>query len=208
MHNIIQNLKIIYWFFTRFIPTIWNCWCSGIGYDISWCVVGRPKVDKRSWFAKRMLKRVGGTMTIGKNFTCLNNVSSNSIGLIQPCFFNYSTDNAKLTIGNNVGISGSTLNCTKSITIGDNTNIGSGCIISDTDSHPIHWLTRRNNTEKAPKAPIVIGNDVFIGARCIILKGVTIGDGAVIGAGSIVVKNIPPRVIACGNPAKVVKEIL
>lgn len=203
-----HKLKCIYWFFTRSIPTLWNCLRSGIGYDRTWRVVGCPKVEKRSWLAKKMLKRKGGFLTIGKNFTCLNSVDSNSIALIQPCFFNYSMENAKLTIGNNVGISGSTLNCTTSIIIGNNTNIGSGCIISDTDSHPIHWLTRRNNSEPAPKAPIVIGNDVFIGARCIILKGVTIGDGAVIGAGSVVAKDIPPRVIACGNPVRVIKEIL
>ena len=200
-------IKKIYYFFCRTIPTFWNCLRSGIGYDKSWRVAGCPKVDKRGWFERKVLKKKGGILTIGKNFICLNKVYSNSIGLIQPCFFNYAMDNAKLSIGNNVGISGSTINCTTSITIGNDTNIGSGCIISDTDSHPIHWLTRRNNTEPAPKAPIIIGSDVFIGARCIILKGVTIGDGAVIGAGSVVTKDIPPKVIACGNPAKVVRDI-
>ncbi|MBE6328076.1 MAG: acyltransferase [Bacteroidales bacterium] len=203
----IAILKEIYWLFSRRIPSFWYCMCSGIGYDKTWRVEGRIYVKKRSWFAKRILGRQGGYLSIGRNFTCLNKMASNSIGLIQPCMFNYSMDGAKLTIGDNVGISGSTLNCTTSITIGDNTNIGSGCLITDTDSHPIHWIIRRENREPAPKSPIIIGNDVFIGARTIVLKGVTIGDGAVIGAGSVVSNDIPPRVIACGNPARVIKEI-
>ena len=85
--------------------------------------------------------------------------------------------------------------------IGNNVMIGSGVIITTTDSHPIHWEARRLNTEPPASAPVVIGDDVFISARAIILKGVTIGDGAVIGAGSVVTKSIPPIVIAAGNPA-------
>ena len=56
-------------------------------------------------------------------------------------------------------------------------------------------------------APVVIGDDVFVGAKCIILKGVTIGKGAIIGAGSVVTKNIPARQIWAGNPAKFIREI-
>lgn len=85
--------------------------------------------------------------------------------------------------------------------------IGSGCLITTTDSHPIHWEARRLNTEPPASAPVIIEDDVFIGARSIVLKGVTIGQGAVIGAGSVVTKSIPPRVIAAGNPAKVIKTI-
>ena len=55
--------------------------------------------------------------------------------------------------------------------------------------------------------PIVIGDDVFIGARCIITKGVTIGNGAVIGAGSVVTRDVPPNTIVAGNPARIVKQI-
>ena len=106
-----------------------------------------------------------------------------------------------------MGISGATLCAVEDILIGNNVMIGSGVIITTTDSHPIHWEARRLNTEPPASAPVIIGDDVFIGARAIILKGVTIGDGAVIGAGSVVTKSIPPRVIAAGNPARIIKEI-
>ena len=94
-------------------------------------------------------------------------------------------------------------------------NIGGNCLIIDTDSHQIDFLARRG--EKKPQkdnlyttiqsAPIIIEDDVWIGANTIILKGVTIGARSVIGAGSVVTKNIPSDCIAAGNPCKVIKEI-
>ncbi len=57
-----------------------------------------------------------------------------------------------------------------------------------------------------PERPVSIGNDVWIGARVIILPGVTIGDGCVIGAGAVVTKDVPAYSVCAGNPAKVVKE--
>lgn len=86
--------------------------------------------------------------------------------------------------------------------------IGSGCLITDTDSHPLNWNDRlRNDDSKTKSKPIIIDDNVFIGARSIILKGVTIGSGSVIGAGSVVTQSIPPNVVACGNPAKIIKKL-
>ena len=156
------------------------------------------------WF----LKQNNGKIIIGDNFKCNNKVTSNSIGLIQPCVFNISSSGSRIIIGNNVGISGSTINATTTITIGDNVMIGSGCLITDTDSHPLHWKDRlEERNELTRRAPITIEDDAFIGARSIILKGVTIGKGAVIGAGSVVSKDVPPFAIVCGNPAKIVKTL-
>lgn len=157
------------------------------------------------WFLWGVTK--WGGVKIGKFFKCFNKVDSNSLGLIQPCLFNIVFRGKSITIGDNVGISGATLCAVEDIHIGNNVMIGSGVIITTTDSHPLHWEARRLNTEPPASAPVIIGDDVFIGARAIILKGVTIGDGAVIGAGSVVTKSIPPRVIAAGNPARIIKEI-
>ncbi len=63
----------------------------------------------------------------------------------------------------------------------------------------------RNGAETFSKGPTTVGHDVWFGARCIVLSGVTIGNGAVIGAGSIVTRDIPPYAIAVGNPARIIR---
>lgn len=119
-------------------------------------------------------------------------------------------DNAKLIIGDNVGISSSCLRVYASLTIGNNTKIGADCIILDSDGHSLNYLDRRKGKTDRPnakKAGIKIGNDVLIGTRSIILKGVEIGDRTIIGSGSVVTKSIPADCIAAGNPCKVIKYI-
>ena len=89
--------------------------------------------------------------------------------------------------------------CGENIYIGDSCNIGRDVIIRDYDGHLI-------DAEERISAPIKIGNHVWIGQRAIILKGVTIGDGAVIAAGAIVTKDVPARTLAAGVPARVIRE--
>ena len=187
------------------LTTWYYCSISGLPFDSSWEVSGRVYVIKRHWFVRFVLRQPQGKLIIGKNFNCASKIKSNSIGLIQPCFFNIRTPGAVLEIGNNVGISGSTINSTTRISIGDNVLIGSGCLITDTDSHPLSPIDRDN--KRTPKSkPISIERNVFIGARTIVLKGVTIGEGSVVGAGSVVSKDVPPYSIVVGNPAQVVKQ--
>lgn len=88
------------------------------------------------------------------------------------------------------------------ITIGRGAAIAEQCIIYDTDWHP---LPDAPDHARIPTAPVVIGAGAWIGARCIILKGVTIGECAVVGAGSVVTKDVPPRVIAAGNPLRILR---
>lgn len=190
------------------LPTLYNSMRSGIPFDSTHRIVGKIRIIKKGWFIRLITGEKNGKLFIGKSFKCNNKVTSNSIGLIQPCVFNIATAGAEIKIGENVGISGSTINATKCITIGNNVLIGSGCIITDTDSHPINWQDRVNNENNNTKSlPIVIEDNVFIGARSIILKGVTIGKNSVIGAGSVVTKSIPANCIAGGNPAKVIKYL-
>lgn len=206
IHHIYKGFKA----FCHSTKTLFYCLCTGIKYNNSFSIVGRPIVIRKNWFKVKFFHKENGTIQIGQNFKCNNKVSSNTIGLIQPCVFNISTPGSKIVLGDNVGISGSTINATKKVTIGNNVLIGSGCLITDTDSHPIDPMKRLENPDSSADTiskPIVIGNNVFIGARTIILKGVTIGENSVIGAGSVVSGSIPANCIAAGNPCKVIKQL-
>ena len=201
-------LRFIFNIFFSIIPSIYYQLLSGIKLNTSNRLVGGVKIIKKSLLIRILTKSKNGELIIGDNFKCNNKIKSNSIGLIQPCIFNIATPNSKIIIGNNVGISGSTICATTSVTIGNNVLIGSGCLISDTDSHPIDWEDRLyDRNEKTRRAPIIIKDNAFIGARSIILKGVTIGEGAVVGAGSVVSKDVPPYSIVAGNPARIVKTL-
>ncbi|SCZ76056.1 acyltransferase [Acidaminobacter hydrogenoformans] len=109
----------------------------------------------------------------------------------------------KLVIGAEVFINENTR-----ITVYREVRIGQGCWISwdvniiDTDFHSIF----ENGKEKLKEDRIVIGNHVWIGAKAMILKGVTIGDGAIVGAGAVVTKDVPSKCIVAGNPARIIKE--
>ena len=114
---------------------------------------------------------------------------------------------AELTIGNNVGMSSTRMWIRDSVTIGDNVKVGACVLITDTDAHPLDYLARRTSNEGTKSAPIVIEDDVWVGAHSIILKGVTIGERSIIGAGSVVTKSIPADCVAAGNPCKIIRKI-
>ena len=107
---------------------------------------------------------------------------------------------AVLTVEDNVAIGDRTeIHVGDSCVIGANTLISWDCCIIDRDYHKLN-----GNIEKVK--PIKIGKNVWIGCRVLILKGVTIGDGAVVAAGSVVTKDVPAGALVAGNPAVIVKE--
>jgi acetyltransferase-like isoleucine patch superfamily enzyme len=149
----------------------------------------------------KILIKNKGHITLGSNVLINNSSTFNEVGISHPTILCTQNKDATIEIGNNVGISGSSIVAAKSITIGDRVLIGGGVGIWDTDFHPLDPIKRNEDpTRDAVSLPIHIGNDVFIGARSIILKGVTIGNNVVIGAGSVVSKDVPEGTIAYGNP--------
>lgn len=152
---------------------------------------------------------LGGRFSIGKNFRMNNGKYFNKIGRQQPCMF-IVTKEGYLSIGDEVGLSASTFFCTNRISVGNNVKIGGNCVFYDTDFHSLNYLERRDDkidTEKRKSRPVIIEDDVFIGAHSTILKGVTIGKGSIIGAGSVVSKPVPPGEIWGGNPAAFIKSL-
>jgi acetyltransferase-like isoleucine patch superfamily enzyme len=148
-------------------------------------------------------------VSIGHHFRMNNGLLNNKIGRQQPCFF-IVTKKGKLTIGNNVGISATAIVCCDQIEIGDNVRIGGGTVIYDTDFHSLDFRDRIPFPEielHIKTAPIFIKKNVFIGAHCTILKGVTIGKNSIIGACSVVTKDIPENEVWGGNPAKFIRSL-
>ncbi|MBR1994935.1 MAG: acyltransferase [Alistipes sp.] len=153
--------------------------------------------------------RKGGKVSIGDHFTCSSGNMSNPMGRNVKCFLRVDPQ-ATLTIGNRVGISSVTLRCSTSITIADGVMIGALTIITDSDIHsldPTYRTDYKTDALYAKKAPVVIEKNAFIGACCFIAKGVTIGENAVVGAGSVVTRSIPANEIWAGNPARKIKNL-
>jgi acetyltransferase-like isoleucine patch superfamily enzyme len=109
--------------------------------------------------------------------------------------------NATLILGSGYINSSVNIGCYEQIEIGEDVAIAENVTIRDSDNHLI-----TSNPDFQKTMPIKIGNHVWIGLNAIILKGVTIGDGAIIAAGAVVTKDVPERCLVGGVPAKIIKE--
>ena len=127
------------------------------------------------------------------------------------------TETAMVNIGSNVYIGpGTVIECTESISIGSNVLVSSNCSIIDTNSHSINHMERRHDVQDwkvglhakdwtvVGHKPIVIDDDVWLGLRSIVMKGVNLAKGTIVAAGAVVTKSTEDFDIIGGNPAKVI----
>jgi acetyltransferase-like isoleucine patch superfamily enzyme len=150
-----------------------------------------------------------GTIIIGNAFSMNNGNSFNQIGNNQPCYI-ITNNKGKIIVGDNVGISSTAIISFDSISIGNNVKVGGGTVIYDSDFHSLKQEERCVIPEvqiNVNHKSVTIKSNVFIGANCMILKGVTIGEGSIIGAGSVVRESVPSNEIWAGNPAVFIKKI-
>lgn len=150
------------------------------------------------------------TVNIGNNFSVNSGKYFNQIGRNQPSFL-ITYNDAKLSIGNNVGMSSTSIICFKEIIIEDGVKIGGNTVIYDSDFHSLNFNDRcaiPENKENIKCKPVHIKRNAFIGAHTTILKGVVIGENSIIGAGSIVRYSVPCNEIWAGNPAIFIKKII
>lgn len=148
-------------------------------------------------------------IVIRENVRLMSLSEFTALGVNHVCVIRTLAENAEILIKNNAGMSGVVICCASRIEIGERVMLGANVMITDTDFHSLDWRKRwtQNDVDYAGKAPIIIEDDVFIGMNSCILKNVRIGEKSVIGANSVVTKDIPPYSIAAGNPARVIGRV-
>ena len=147
------------------------------------------------------------SISIGDGLDLRSAIRANPLGANRPIIISTWEAGAIIEIGNNFAMTGGTICATNKILIGNNVTVGANTIIVDTDFHTLDPELRRHSAGLIKTAPVSIYDDVFIGMCCLILKGVTIGHQSVVGAGSVVAKNVPSGVIVAGNPARVIGKL-
>lgn len=158
------------------------------------------RLGSGTWFTGRVIVRryPCSTIQIGDRCQFVSSSEGNNRGISHACVLATGKPDAKIIIGNECGFSGCSIVCDREVHIGNKVTIGADTRIGDRDDHPELYASE-------PK-PVIIDDNVWIGMNCIILKGVHIGHNVIIGAGSVVTKDIPADSVAAGVPCHVIKK--
>jgi acetyltransferase-like isoleucine patch superfamily enzyme len=175
-------------FYFRF--QLW-CWKATVGQNLQ--VSGRVRL------------RSLGNLSIGNRVRILSGYA-NYVGASDPTAI-YVCRGGEIQIENDCGLSNVTIVCRKRIDILEGTFIGGGSRIYDNDFHQMDPQNRLSNQGVISSESVCIGPRAFVGGHCIVLKGVTIGEGAIIGAGSVVTRDVPAFEIWAGVPAKKIGDL-
>lgn len=165
---------------------------GGVRWGAGWKLYGLPIIQRHR----------RSQLVIGAALNLRSTVRSNPLGPNHACVITTRSAQSRLIIGNSFGMTGGSIVCEESITIGNHVTVGCNSVITDTDFHPLDAAHRRESPLDGATAPIIIEDDVFIGMQSMILKGVRLGAGCVVGAGSVVTRDVPAGAVVGGNPAK------
>lgn len=149
------------------------------------------------------------TVRIGERSVLISSSRYTALGVSRPLILRTLLPGAELIIERDAGLSGTTICAASRVLIGARALIGADVLIADTSFHEIDAPQRRYLPLPQPDAAtgVILEDDVFIGARAIIIGSVRIGHNSVVGAGSVVVRDIPPDSVAVGNPCRIVREL-
>lgn len=166
------------------------------------CVLFNIQLGSGSKFYGRahFYKNKNTSIKIGSYAVFRSYSNSNLIGINRNCSFSTIKSGAQIVVGTNCGFSGTVIGAFEKIELGNNVMCGANTLITDSDWH-------NDDPRSGGIKPVYIGNNVWLGEGVKVLKGVNIGENSVIGAGSVVVSDIPSNVIAAGNPCKVIKAL-
>lgn len=150
----------------------------------------------------------GSECYVGEGSLLISVSFATALGVNHPVILRTLCPGAVIVIGKRVGISGGAICAAHRIQIGDDTQLGANVTVADTDFHSLNpYYRSRHIGELVGTRDVIIGKRVFVGTNTTVLKGATIGDNSVVGAGSVVTGHIPENVIAAGNPCRVLRHL-
>ena len=164
----------------------------GIWWRPRWRIYGMPIIQRFR----------GSRIELGEGALLRSWPTSNPLAPNHRVVLATRSAEARIQVGRDVGMSGATIVAAERIEIGDRVFVGSNATIVDTDFHPLDPATRQRDVLAGEHRPVVLEDEVFVGMNSLILKGVRVGRGAVIGAGSVVTQDVPPGAVVAGNPAR------
>lgn len=195
---------ITYYRIRRYLLTLFSTLINKVIMILSGVCFGKGFKSCGKIFIRNYAGKNGIIIRNNVNFN--SGIIANPIGGVEQLVL-MTSSTGHIEIGNKVGMSNCVLFSSSEILIDNEVCIGAGTKIYDTDFHSVNPDFRLNGNINIPTKPVRIGKRAFIGSNVTILKGVTIGEEAVVGAGSVVTKDIPAHEIWAGNPAKFIKKI-